>query len=423
LNKKEKALEWLMNFETGRRWLNTVKAEKTGSEKTQLEYAYRLRKFCNYAKKNPDQLIAERKEQLGNEDEVEKRKTEELVRDFFNFQSSKSNRLSAKAYHGALRSFFKYNYLPLRMETPRARSRKINPVTLEEFKQIDTIANPRDRALLRFMKDSGLSTEDVVVFNYGEIKKEFEAGKDFIHIQAVRQKTQVNYDTFIGPNAVEALKIYFQIRKTKGETFTDNTPLFLSHGRRTAKYERLDSNSIRTIFTRLKQRIGIVVSPHRIRKLFSSYMALKIRHPAVLKYWMGHSVETSDIEGRYVLPPIEEQRKLYMEAYEQIDIRPKPSLTKEEARAEMIATLPDELLEPLAKKYGLSLGEYKRILRTKKVSTETIMENPKTKEENDCSNGEHCQKIVSEADLNEMLAQGWRVAAVLPSGKIVVSNE
>ena len=318
-----------MNFETGRRWLNTVKAEKTGSEKTQLEYAYRLRKFCDYAKKNPDQLIAERKEQLGNEDEVEKRKTEELVRDFFNFQSSKSNRLSAKAYHGALRSFFKYNYLPLRMETPRARSRKINPVTLEEFKQIDDIANPRDRALLRFMKDSGLSTKDVVVFNYGDIKKEFEAGNDFIHVQAVRQKTQVNYDTFIGPNAVEALKIYFQIRKTKGEPFTDNTPLFLSHGRRTAKYERLDSNSIRTIFTRLKQRIGIVVSPHRIRKLFSSYMALKIRHPAVLKYWMGHSVETSDIEGRYVLPPLEEQRKLYIEAYEQIDIRARSSVVSE----------------------------------------------------------------------------------------------
>jgi hypothetical protein len=42
---------------------------------------------------------------------------------------------------------------------------------------------------------------------------------------------------------------------------------------------------------------------------------------------------------------------------------------------------------------------------------------------NNCADGEHCQKIVSEAELDAMLTQGWRVAAILPSGKIVVSNE
>ena len=37
--------------------------------------------------------------------------------------------------------------------------------------------------------------------------------------------------------------------------------------------------------------------------------------------------------------------------------------------------------------------------------------------------GEHCQRIVSEADLDGLLAHRWRVATRLPSGKIVVSNE
>jgi site-specific recombinase XerD len=427
LNRKEKALEWLKQFETGRRWISTVQAEKTGSLKTQLEYAYRLRKFCLHVNRNPDQLIEDRKNDLKAETEVEQRKTEELVRDFFNLQAEKSTRLSAKAYHGALRSFYKYNYMSLRMETPRARSRKIQPITLEEFKQIDAIANPRDRALLRFMKDSGLSTEDVVVFNYGDIKREFEEGNEFIHIRAVRQKTQVNYDTFIGPNAVEALRTYFQLRKANGETLNDKSPLFLSHGKRKGKkrgdVERLDDNSVRTIFTRLKNRIGIIVSPHRIRKLFASYMGLKVRHPAILKYWMGHSVETSDVEGRYVLPPLEEQRKLYMESYEQIDIRPKPSLTKDEARAEAVATLPDELLEPLAKKHGLTLEQYRRILREKKAPTSTVpLIPPQTNEKDTCKNG-NCQRVIAENELEVLLAQGWRVAAVLPSGKIVVSNE
>jgi integrase len=427
LNRKEKALEWLKQFETGRRWISTVQAEKTGSFKTQLEYAYRLQKFCNHVNRTPDQLIEDRRNELKGKTQVEQRRTEEMVRDFFNFQAEKSTRLSAKAYHGALRSFYKYNYMPLRMETPRARSRKIQPITLEEFKQIDAIANPRDRALMRFMKDSGLSTEDITVFNYGDIKREFEAGNEFIHIRAVRQKTQVNYDTFIGPNTVEALRTYFQLRKANGEILNDKSPLFLSHGKRKGKkrgdVEKLDDNSIRTIFTRLKNRIGIVVSPHRIRKLFASYMGLKVRHPAVLKYWMGHSIETSDVEGRYVLPPLEEQRKLYMESYEQIDIRPKPSLTKEEVRAEVFEALSDEMLEPYAKKHGLSVTEYKRMLREKKAPTTTVPLIPSETNENDtCKNG-NCQLIVAEKDLESFLPQGWRVAAVLPSGKIVVSND
>ena len=42
---------------------------------------------------------------------------------------------------------------------------------------------------------------------------------------------------------------------------------------------------------------------------------------------------------------------------------------------------------------------------------------------NNCANGKNCQRIVDEADLGGLLAQGWQVAAVLPSGKIVVSND
>jgi response regulator RpfG family c-di-GMP phosphodiesterase len=41
---------------------------------------------------------------------------------------------------------------------------------------------------------------------------------------------------------------------------------------------------------------------------------------------------------------------------------------------------------------------------------------------NDCSDGEHCQKIVSEENLNTLLAEGYKFVAPLPSGKCVVEN-
>jgi hypothetical protein len=39
-----------------------------------------------------------------------------------------------------------------------------------------------------------------------------------------------------------------------------------------------------------------------------------------------------------------------------------------------------------------------------------------------CIDGEHCQRIVAESELEVLLTQGWHVAAVLPSGKIVIDN-
>jgi hypothetical protein len=39
------------------------------------------------------------------------------------------------------------------------------------------------------------------------------------------------------------------------------------------------------------------------------------------------------------------------------------------------------------------------------------------------SDGKHCQRIVSEDELSELLADGWTFVATLPSGKVVASNE
>ncbi|MCJ7698702.1 hypothetical protein MUO56_00430, partial [Candidatus Bathyarchaeota archaeon] len=98
MNAREKALEWVLRFETGKRWLDKVKMEKTGSKQTQEEYAYRLQKFCEWAKKTPDQLVAERKQQLkpssSDEDET---KTEDLVTQYFNFLSGESEEPTERA--------------------------------------------------------------------------------------------------------------------------------------------------------------------------------------------------------------------------------------------------------------------------------------------------------------------------------------
>lgn len=76
--------------------------------------------------------------------------------------------------------------------------------------------------------------------------------------------------------------------------------------------------------------------------------------------------------------------------------------------------------------------DLRRIARSKKMPIPTIDEQIRLLEElrkekqrtatnGGCQNG-NCQRIVSEEELPSLLAQGWRVSAVLPSGKVVIES-
>ncbi len=66
----------LQKFETVKRWLNGLRQSQTGSSSTEKNYLRWFNEFIEWSGKTPDQLIAERKQELKNEDEAVKRKAE-----------------------------------------------------------------------------------------------------------------------------------------------------------------------------------------------------------------------------------------------------------------------------------------------------------------------------------------------------------
>ena len=70
------------NFDSTKRWMNKLKARRKGSASTQRVFLYYLARFCQFAKKDPDLLITERKQHLKADDESMMRKHEELVEKF-----------------------------------------------------------------------------------------------------------------------------------------------------------------------------------------------------------------------------------------------------------------------------------------------------------------------------------------------------
>lgn len=412
ITEKER-LKWCYSFKAGKRWLNAIKVDKSGSKHTEREYTRAIYTYCKWIGKNPDQLIADRKQELKNEDT--KKNAEDKVREFcVMLQNTRdiTRTTIATKYHAPVKSFYNYNDLPLKLKTPKHTMRRREPHTTEEIKALMQIANVRERAIITVLKDSGISRQDVVKLTYGDIKTEFETEKQFIHLKVVRQKESLEYDTFIGKNTVECLKAYLNKRKNLGEQITDDSPLIAS-----LQGTSISPEGLSLIFIRLSKEVGFKTSPHRFRKFFESHLGLSV--PSMLvRYWMGHSL---GVEGHYFLPPIEKQREKYVEAYKEIDILQKTRNAVADAMAityaeDKLDTLPankkKEWVTNYAKKIGLSLTQMgKASAIVEKILSGEIEET------------EDCQKVVSESELDVWFAKGFKVVATLPSGKIVVSNE
>ena len=424
LSDREK-VDWCYEFKASSRWLSSVLADKSGSAHTELFYAKALYEFCQWCGLNPDQLIEQRRRELEGEN-VEVR-SEDRLRQFCLWLEGRGLKRSTVVckFHSPIRSFYKYNGVPLRVPLPRYVQEPIQPHSLDEIKALMRVADVRERAILMFLKDSGMSREDIVGLKYGDIRREFEVGKEFIHIRAVRRKEALAYDTFIGRNAVEALRAWLDYRRNfLGEKITDDSFLFTGKSGKPLTPAGLDS-----LFYRLSRKAGFKTSPHRFRKFFESHMGLSA--PSILvKYWMGHSL---GVEKSYFLPPIEKQREEYIKAYAQIDISER-ELSEVERRKQqildMVRLLIPEKFETVknvlmkvksARELDSKIENIMAVIRREREGFEAPMIKIKRKKEVE-EDSEDCQKIVCEDELEVYLRHGWKVQAVLPSGKIVIER-
>jgi integrase len=412
-------IEWVNSFESGSLWFEKLRAEHGLKTGTQKNYARSLRRFSKYLKLNPDEMVKDYKRRLREDtnEAVEYYNTKATLFVTWLVDTFKTRRSTAVAQMNAVRSFFNHNAaIHLTAKTPEYRSEPLQPVTLEDLVEAIRWADPFKRFEALFFKDSGISQSDALRLNIGDLKP---VGGGFYCIRTFREKENVNYETFVGPNTGEAFEVVKEARKRRGENITADSPLFVKHNK---PYVRQKANLIQASFDRLSQKTGIKMSTHRLRKTFETYMALAKIHPVILKYWMGHKV-TSDIEGLYIIPPTSEQEKLYREAYKHIDISPKPV---DEKQRRIQAILDN------ARMLGTSEEKIHRIRQMvgrKAISVEKVIEmlkvNETDKSTNNCANGEHCGeqfKEIGENELVDQLNQGWRVVHRLSNGRVIVKR-
>ena len=166
--------------------------------------------------------------------------------------------------------------------------------------------------------------------NYGDISDGLESKDLFIPIQIITQKSKTTAKTFIGEEAIEAIKEYLDERR-KGsqrrlnreyihpETITKKSPLFRTNELGSVK--RMTRGGVSNMLKFHCQRTGEKrLSAHSFRKYLQTQLEAAGVHPNWIDQILGHRLINS--RDSYSLPSDEELRDAYEKAYSQLRVYP-----------------------------------------------------------------------------------------------------
>ena len=244
----------------------------------------------------------------------------------------------------------------------------------KNYKKIQDIADLRGKVIVSTFAFGGFREGTLTKLKYRHVKRDLENGVIPLHIHVEAEITKGkyhDYDTFLGQEAVDYLKLYLQMRrkgtnKIPPENIHDESPLI--RNMRIPRPVPLSTTAIYTIIHKLYQKAGLIsqgellgrrydICVHSIRKYFKTQlMALNVQADYI-EYMMGHTISTyHDIE----MKGVEFLRGIY--AASGLSIKPKTRLNKIDALKEIIRAWglnPDEILtrEALTKPNATVIGQ------------------------------------------------------------------
>jgi integrase len=314
-----KGLKAALTQEDIEKFVTADRLRKTVKESTWKKvYRRSLTEYCNFLGKTPDEIMEDRKKTLKHPDEDVQRTHEELLMDFRRSLEERRNELNrhkklssnyVKTTLRAVIAFYDENYKALiKPKVPKGVVQKPTHVpTQEELGRLLKAMKPEHMMVALAQAQSGMSLAELLSIRWdtlssaiGTVKKQVfgENKLGIVHIDFVRAKASVKFDTFFGSATMSYLR----------ELKPDDGPLFdISR----SYYEELVKEAAR------KAKISGDVTPHSFRKFFETQLKLlgvmrpELGHvdPDLVEHWMGHKLGGE--KPSYFIPSPEMQAKIY----------------------------------------------------------------------------------------------------------------
>jgi len=324
----------LMGDRTAGKWLNTIV-----NPGTKALYIMALKNYLQFTGKTPAELIEEavedmKKDPREQQDVVLARLVkfyEWLKKDYKGKRIKKPLSDSAvDTQVTAVRSFYAAYKITVRLKgrTALPKARRQNKrliVNAEQVKQLLNYApNIRDRAIMLTLFQSGIDVSTLCSLKYGDVASGLQSGELPLTLDLYREKTGIEFQTFIGKSAVEAIRTYIKDREARGYRFEDGSPLFQKEAQMNGKSPAMEPDLVQIMMKSVAAKAGFVkpsgyniLGPHALRESFGSIMINAGVPDSVVDFWLGHAI--GDMAKAYKQTQHEAIRKMYAERERLID--------------------------------------------------------------------------------------------------------
>lgn len=286
------------------------------SDSTKYHKKKALKMFCELHDMNPSELIKEgRQEPEEGSDKpwLEEKKPDQRLLEYHEHLTGKKDysKTSAQTYWRWIKSFYGNFGVEITKDTPKAPKKENQQpeyTSTDVKKMTDGCRNPRDRAIILTSFQGGMDPAEICRLNYGHVKQGLGSDR-FLKIHKVREKSQVEHDTWLMKDAIEALETYLGERKKKEGEPADDDPLFVSKFSRNGNSRRMTPNHIQRIVRDLYDRIGNQVEEAQVNTKYCPFSLKYLRKAFGVAcdnagvsekfkdYWMGHRAKFGNAYG------------------------------------------------------------------------------------------------------------------------------
>jgi integrase len=325
------------------------------SPKTQRSYNDTLIIFNDFCKKQGidlNRLVSEwREARLGDS-----KKTEivfvdlwqDLIRAFHAHIKPKYASLSTKQMMSIVKSFFKFNKIPVDVEIPKRtfvsyHNRDLNK---NDIRLIVSRSSARNRALWLILAESGMRVGTAISMKYWWIKEDFEKKRlpMRINIPSEYPKDHVGDRwTFIGEDGFKNLQEYLKPRqplKDDDYVFASEKPGKMLQ----AQHSQFSISNVSVIFGQIVRKLKLDqtqikgkpghIRLHGLRKYFRNNCRAEWSYR---EFWMGHNIGTDE---HYVSRNPEDHYQLYSKVYDELRV-----LEPSQIQTFQVSELKDKLKE------------------------------------------------------------------------------
>jgi integrase len=334
----------------------------TGSTATLYQYVYGVHRYCAWASRTPDELVA-------------------ACRDLDGVPNPRAMELAAKALDdfvgdlqaedlapGTISNHVKsvkalYRAAGLRVELLYRLSKRViyadRSPRPEELQRLLDLGTLRDRVIILLLALGGFRVGTLVRLQYRHVRRDLEARQVPVHVHVEAEITKgkyADYDTFLGEEAAEALRLYLEKRRagspegrTPPEEIQGDSPLIRDG--HSVRVRPITEGRVHSIVNNLLREAGLIedgdgprydLRVHSIRKYFRTQLAALGVNRDYIEYMMGHKVSTyHDVK----MKGVEFLRNIYHAAG--LSVRPRTRISKIDALKEIIRAWgmnPEEIL-------------------------------------------------------------------------------